>query len=115
MSSDIVQRFERFHAENPVVYTVLTRLAQEWMARRGRGKLSVELLFLRAWWDTTMQAGYSDVKISNHFRSPYVRLTILQNPELDGVFEMLPRRRRPDAGQADRVSTPARSITRVIS
>jgi hypothetical protein len=54
----------------------------------------------KAWWDIAMHTGDSDVKISNHFRSPYVRLMILENPELDGVFEMLPRRRRPDAGQS---------------
>lgn len=89
------ERFERFHAKNPHVYTALARLARRWRAATGRQKQSVQRLIEIARCDEDICTG-EDPEINNDHAAYYARLLMLQEPDLAGMFEI---RRAPEADQ----------------
>jgi len=95
-ASKLEAAFWTFHRDNPHVYAVLTRLAREWMAVHGQGRLGIGMLFERARWDIIMAT--RDVlgfKLNNNHRAFYARLIMTQEPDLADVFAL--RRQRVQA------------------
>lgn len=87
-------RFEEFHRHNPNVYRTLVRLAREWVNTTGRNKLGISVLFERARWDLAIEAQSEDFKLNNSYRAFYSRLIHMQEPDLNGLFEL--RRSKAD-------------------
>jgi hypothetical protein len=89
------EAFERFHAENPMVYDQLERLAFKLKVR------GVERWGIKALWEvlryelaiaTNSQVG--EFKLNNNLTAHYARLLMERNPEdLAGFFETRERRR----------------------
>lgn len=82
------EQFEQFHADNPRVYTVLVGLAREWVRRTGQHKLGIATLFERARWEIAIATNDPDFKLNNNYRAYYARLIMLQESDLQGMFEL---------------------------
>jgi sugar/nucleoside kinase (ribokinase family) len=88
------RRFTDYHAENPQVYEALRRFALE-ARRAGRPRLSINMLFERVRWQTTVEGKGDSFKLNNSHRAFYSRLLMEQEPELRGFFET--RKAKADA------------------
>jgi hypothetical protein len=84
----MAQRFEQFHQDNLHVYSTLVRLAKQWVAHTGRGKLGIGALYERARWEIAIQTKDPDYRLNNNFRAFYARLMMHNEPELRGLFEL---------------------------
>lgn len=87
-SLSIEDAFIEFHANNPHVYRNLRFLALQ-AVRAGRKKLGVKFLFERLRWEyflnTKREEG--EFALNNNFTSRYARMLMVNNPELESVFE----------------------------
>lgn len=81
-------RFERFHRDNPAVYSTLVRLARAKIARTGCAKLGMQQLFEVLRWDISMTTGDDDFKINNNYAAWYARMIMELEPDLIGRFEV---------------------------
>lgn len=61
------ERFEGFHHQNPAVYTVLTRLAREWITRAGRCKIGIGMLYKRARWEIALTTNDPEYKLNSEW------------------------------------------------
>jgi hypothetical protein len=83
------ERFERFHSNNPHVYDALVRLARRYHKATGEKQQSVKRLVEIARWDEKIRSrGDNDFEVNNSFAPYYARLIMLQEEDLDGVFEI---------------------------
>lgn len=82
------QRFEKFHVDNPLVYSMLCRLARAWLRNTGRHKLGINALVERVRWEIAMRTNDPDFKINNNFAPYYARLIMHEQSDLDGLFEL---------------------------
>jgi hypothetical protein len=80
--------FDRFHADNPRVYTTLVRLAREWVAKTGRHKVGISALYEVARWEIALATTDADFKIDNSHRAFYARLIMTQESDLAGLFDL---------------------------
>lgn len=81
----IQERFEAFHAVNPWVLTFLEGRTREWLAS-GRTRLGIGMLTELLRWEYGRHTTGDVFKISNDYRSRYVRLMIERNPDWAEVF-----------------------------
>lgn len=86
----MVDKFVRFHEDNPHVYCALRRLAREWINHTGRRKLGIGALFERARWDIAIATNDPEFRLNNNHRSFYARLLMRREPDLGGLFELRP-------------------------
>lgn len=93
-------RFEAFNRENPDVYTVLVRLAREWVRRTGR-KIGIGALYERMRWEIALSTTDLDFKVNNDYRAFYARLIMRRERDLAGMFVT----RRSAADDADLVGS----------
>ncbi|AII28198.1 hypothetical protein VC74_gp72 [Mycobacterium phage Sparky] len=82
------ERFEQFHAANPVVYVTLVRLAREWVRRTGRRKLGIKTLYERARWEIALATNDPDYKLNNNYTAFYARLIMARCPDLHDMFDL---------------------------
>lgn len=86
---EVGDRFEEFHAANPIVYTTLVRLAREWKEKFGGGaKVGLAALRERARWEIAFVTSDTDYKINNNYTPFYARLIMAENPDLAGLFDL---------------------------
>ena len=81
------ERFETFHRTHPHVYQVLVRLAREWVARTGRRKVGIAILWERMRWELAVQTNEAP-KLNNDYRAYYSRLIMANEPDLSELFEV---------------------------
>lgn len=84
----ISQRFEEFHRENPRVYRTLVELARAWVQKTGRHELGIASLYERARWELVLATNDPDFKLNNDFRAYYARLIMIQESDLQDLFEL---------------------------
>jgi hypothetical protein len=97
MSVRISNEFGKFHILNRQVYDVLVRLAQDWVRRTGRDKVSIDLLYEVARWEIALgitPINPDDYKLNNNFRAYYSRMIMHFEHDLVGMFQL---RKAPDA------------------
>lgn len=82
------EKFEQFHADNPVVYRTLCALARDWLARTGHRRLGIGQLTERCRWEIAMRTNDPDFKINNTYRAYYARLIMATEPDLSDIFEL---------------------------
>ena len=82
--------FAAFHADNPVVYEHLVRLARQAQAR-GRKKAGIRMLWEVMRWElfvgVDVDRGESPFKLNDHLTSRYARLIMEREPDLHAFFE----------------------------
>lgn len=86
-SDPIQYAFERFHADNPKVYSKLVELALSAKAN-GHERMGIGLLWERLRWYYTVEIrGNDKFKLNNNHRSRYARLIMANEPALEGFFK----------------------------
>lgn len=86
-ADSIVERFERFHSENPQVYAWLRHQALL-LKKRGHHRYSIKtLLEVLRWRSDVRTDGRDGFKLNNDFTAYYARLLMQREPELAGFFE----------------------------
>jgi hypothetical protein len=79
-TEDKIERaFRRFHRENPHVYQLLCKYADEAIAA-GRTRLSTKMLFERIRWYTHIETRGEDLKLNNNYTAHYARLWLRDHP-----------------------------------
>lgn len=85
---DIQANFEKFHAENPQVYTLLVKYARQAKAA-GRKRFSIKSIYERMRWYMTVEAeANGGFKLNDHYTSRYARLIMQQEEDLVDFFEL---------------------------
>lgn len=85
--SRIGKRAIEFDIENPKIWELFLRFARE-IARSGRDKYSVNMIFERIRWHTIVETKENNFKISNDFRAYYARKIMAEHPEFRGFFTL---------------------------
>jgi hypothetical protein len=88
----IEERFNRFHRDNPYVYSNLCRLARDYRGRYRLRRFGIGMLFEVLRWEVSMQTSDPNFKLNNDFRAHYARLIARQEPDLRDAFELRERR-----------------------
>ena len=86
-SPELLRKFKKFHTENPAVYTLFLKYANEAKAAN-RKRFSGWMIANRIRWFTTIETRGSDYKLSNDFIALYVRLLIYKQPHFEGFFQI---------------------------
>lgn len=81
----IREAFERFHADNPHVYTALVRLARQ-ARRAGLRRVGMKMLFEVLRWDHAIRTEGDEFKLNNNYHAYYARLVMEQEADLAGMF-----------------------------
>ena len=79
-------KFAEWCEQNQAVLDLLTKYALE-AKRSGRERLSINLLFERARWYSTVETHGDAWKLNNNWRSFVARKLMADVPELAGFFE----------------------------
>lgn len=82
----IQEGFERFHADNPQVYSKLLDLAINAKAS-GQKQIGIGLLWERLRYYYTIETTGDSYKLNNNYRSRYARLIMKTEPALQGFFK----------------------------
>jgi hypothetical protein len=84
----IQDRFDKFHAAHPDVYSKLCEYARAVVAA-GYNNIGIALLYERLRWYYQIERpdGIEAYKLSNDFRSRYARLIMSQEADLQGFFK----------------------------
>ena len=82
-------QFLEFHAENPIVYKELAKLAREGIAK-GAQRIGIRMLWEVMRWNLTVVTEdlFSEYKLNNNYHSRYARLMMAEESDLVGVFEL---------------------------
>jgi len=86
-SPELIRKFEKFHEQNPGVYSLFLRFTKEAKAA-GRPRFSGWMIANRIRWYTSIETKGEDCKISNDFIAVYVRLIVYLFPEFEGFFQL---------------------------
>ncbi len=85
-ADQILDAFEKFHAENPEVWQLFQRFALEAVAS-GAAHYSAHAIIHRIRWHTEIETrDFDGLKINNNFFPYYARMFHLALPERDGFF-----------------------------
>lgn len=88
----IEERFKEFHAQNPHVLTILTRMTYD-LKKAGFKRFGLRLLWGKLRWEYALQTKSADTfKLNDHYVALYARMIMEQNPDLDGFFETRKRK-----------------------
>jgi hypothetical protein len=83
------QRFERFHANNPAVYSNLVKLARDCRRNRPERVIGIQMLFEVLRWNYFINVNSEEeYKFPNEFAAGYSRLIMKQEQDLDGIFKI---------------------------
>lgn len=82
----IQERFLRYHAEHPEVYTGICLLARKALARGHRQFGIARIWEVLRWEYYVIGDSKEEYKLCNNYRSRYARLIMEQEPELAGFF-----------------------------
>jgi hypothetical protein len=82
----IQEKFEIFHKNNPHVYKLILKYTKE-AYEAGYNHYSINGIFERIRWHVDIEIKSDEkFKLSNNFRSRYVRLFESRNPNMIGFF-----------------------------
>lgn len=91
----IRERFERFHAANPHVYTTLVRMSRKLKHRHGWPRVGMKMLFEQLRWRWLVETtGAETYRLNNNYTAHYARLIMRRERDLAGFFETRERARK---------------------
>lgn len=79
------EKFQKFHRENPHVYTTLALKTQQ-LVKAGHRRVGIGMLFEVLRWDYMLQTNDEPFKLNNNYRAYYSRLIEHNNPDWVGIF-----------------------------
>jgi hypothetical protein len=80
------ERFQRFHADNPQVYTLFKRFARE--ARDKVKRYSADAILHRIRWHVSVETRGDEFKVNNDWAAYYARLLIAEDASYVAFFEL---------------------------
>ncbi|MER9628867.1 hypothetical protein [Mesorhizobium sp. M0296] len=86
MSNAITARFERFHNENPHVYSMFQRFSLK-AIQAGMKRLSGHFILARMRWESAIETKGDPFKINDNYSAYYVRKFIADFPQYAATFE----------------------------
>ena len=89
--TDLKEKFEEFHNQNPHVYKLLKQFTFQAIAK-GHKHYGIAALFERIRWHTGIETGDVDFKLNNNYKAFYARMFHKDHPEHDGFFRTRPAR-----------------------
>lgn len=78
--------WEVFHKNNPQIYELIKKFTYE-VIKVGRKSYSINAIFERVRWHTTIETSGGDFKISNNHRAYYARFFLKEHPEYPNFFK----------------------------
>jgi hypothetical protein len=89
VEATIEAAFQEFHRAHPEVYLKLRELALEVVTRGHAKHLGIGMLWETLRYYTLLGAGPDEdaFRLNNNYRSRYARMLMMNEPELEGVFE----------------------------
>jgi hypothetical protein len=81
----IVKKFFAYHKENPQVYKLVKKFANE-AKKSGRNKFGIGMIWERMRWYFNVETNGDTFKLSNDHRSCYARLLMLEDPFFEKMF-----------------------------
>ena len=85
-ADQIFERFKLFHFNNPIVWELFNKFAQELIAN-GFNRYSSDAIFHRIRWHMNVEIKTkSKVKLNDHYTAYYARLFTVAHPEHEGFF-----------------------------
>jgi len=83
----LLEKFKKFHAENPVVYELFKRFATE-AKNSGRVRFSHWMIMNRIRWYSSIETNGEKYKLSNDFIALYARLLIYNDQTFEKFFTL---------------------------
>lgn len=82
-------RFQKFHEDNPHIYTLLVHYCREWAKSSGRRKFGIRAPWERMRWQLSVQTirPEGEPKLNDHMTSFYARIIAAQEPDLADLLE----------------------------
>ena len=84
-SSELRDRFEKFHADNPHVYKLVKRFTFQ-AIERGFQHYSIQSIFERIRWHADIETDDPEFKLNNNHRPYYARLFMEDFPKHEDFF-----------------------------
>jgi hypothetical protein len=84
-TEQLLDAFERYHKENPIVWELFQKFTQAVIAR-GSAHYSSKAIFERIRWHIDIETKGGTVKLNNNFTAYYARMFHLAQPKYDGFF-----------------------------
>jgi hypothetical protein len=100
-SEKLLRRFIRYDMENPKLYRVRCRFAEE-ARNSGRTHFPIDLIYERARWYAKFEATSEGLGLNNSYRCFYARKLIYEYPERFGNGFLATRRMSSGAREASR-------------
>src|ERR1039458_4465992 len=92
-AGNLCSKFYRYHKQNPEVAKWFLQAAQSLQKEQHRTRYAIGALTERIRWDIRMGVIKTDgFRISNDIRACYVRLVLMRDPSLIGLFTLKPSR-----------------------
>jgi hypothetical protein len=87
-STELVDKFNRYHRKNPKVYELFHKFSKE-VISTGRSRYSAWAIIQRIRWHVDIKTeDPSGFKINNDYIALYTRLLIKEHPEFKNFFEL---------------------------
>jgi hypothetical protein len=86
-SPKLVERFLKYHGENPELYKMFEKFAFDAM-RSGRKRFSIWMIANRIRWYSMIETTGKEFKVSNDYLACYARFLIWKHPEFEGFFQI---------------------------
>lgn len=83
----LLEKFERYHRNNPLVYALFKQFAER-LISRGLRKTSAWLIMNRIRWEINVETYGDEFKICNDYFALYARLFITERPEHRDLFNI---------------------------
>ena len=83
--TDLERTWAKFHQENPAVFMLFSRFADE-IINRGHDHYSSDAILHRIRWHTDVETTSYDFKITNNHTPYYSRFWMEKNPQHEGFF-----------------------------
>lgn len=82
----IVEKFFKYHNENPHVYGLVKRFAYE-AKNSGRTRFGIKMIWERMRWYMTIETNDDKFKLCNDYHSCYARLLMTDDPSFEKFFQ----------------------------
>jgi hypothetical protein len=87
VQESLLEKFARYHRNNPLVYALFKQFAERLIAR-GLRKTSAWLIMNRIRWEINVETYGDEFKICNDYFALYARLFIAERPEHRDLFNI---------------------------
>jgi hypothetical protein len=87
LNHKIIDNFWKFHKENPHVFELFLRYANELFAK-GHRHYGIAAIAERIRWHYAMETTDKDFKLNNNYKSCYARLIVLTDSKFENFFNL---------------------------